>query len=83
MFIDKPLGISFGRGNDGSAYVIKVDASKGNIDDQVEVFLPFISPLPALHCTAQNLPMSYIMTCWWFTKSDTNLMSDVDRLATG
>lgn len=37
VFIDKPLGISFGRGNDGSAYVIKVDASKGNIDDQVEV----------------------------------------------
>lgn len=37
MFLQKPLGFSFGRGNDGGAYVTKVDEARGNIDEQVQV----------------------------------------------
>lgn len=37
VYISKPLGFSFGRGNDGGAYVTKLDSAKGNIDEQVQV----------------------------------------------
>jgi hypothetical protein len=35
--IEKPMGIRFGRGNDGAAYVLKSDARMGNTDDRVQV----------------------------------------------
>ena len=35
--LDKPVGLSFGRGNDSAAYVIAVDPKRGNIDERVEV----------------------------------------------
>eukprot|EP00471_Norrisiella_sphaerica_P004673 CAMPEP_0184487546 /NCGR_PEP_ID=MMETSP0113_2-20130426/10186_1 /TAXON_ID=91329 /ORGANISM="Norrisiella sphaerica, Strain BC52" /LENGTH=265 /DNA_ID=CAMNT_0026869901 /DNA_START=245 /DNA_END=1042 /DNA_ORIENTATION=+ len=35
--LEKPIGISFARGNDGKAYVIGIDPRKGNIDEKVEV----------------------------------------------
>lgn len=37
VFIQKPLGIRFGRGRDGGAYVTRVDKSTGNIDEKIEV----------------------------------------------
>lgn len=37
VFTVKPLGIRFGRGNDGMAYVVSVDKNQGNVDDQIEV----------------------------------------------
>ena len=33
----KPIGVKFGRGNDGGAYVTAVDAKLGNIDPQIKV----------------------------------------------
>ena len=39
VFIQKPLGIRFGRGNDAGAYVTRVDASAGNIDERIEARL--------------------------------------------
>lgn len=39
VFLQKPLGISFGRGRDGGAYVIRVDEARGNIDSRVQVLL--------------------------------------------
>lgn len=35
--LEKPLGIKFGRGNDGGAYVITVDPNIGNVDERVQV----------------------------------------------
>ncbi|GAB5367374.1 hypothetical protein AAMO2058_001224800 [Amorphochlora amoebiformis] len=35
--IEKPIGISFARGNDGRAYIIKLDERKGNLDPRCEV----------------------------------------------
>ena len=37
VFLDKPIGLSFGRGNDSAAYVIAVDPKRGTVDEQVEV----------------------------------------------
>lgn len=35
--LSKPLGVKFGRGNDGGCYVIYVDPKLGNIDERIEV----------------------------------------------
>ncbi len=35
--LSKPLGIKFGRGNDGGAYAIYVDPKLGNIDERIEI----------------------------------------------
>lgn len=35
--LDKPIGVSFARGNDGRAYIIKLDPRKGNLDERMEV----------------------------------------------
>lgn len=35
--LPKPIGVRFGRGNDGAAYVIKSDDALGNTDDRIEV----------------------------------------------
>merc|ERR1711998_126362 len=35
--LEKPIGLGFARGNDGRAYIIKVDPRKGNIDKTCEV----------------------------------------------
>ena len=37
VYLDKPIGLSFGRGNDSAAYVIAVDPKRGNVDERVEV----------------------------------------------
>ena len=37
VFIQKPLGIRFGRGRDAGAYVTRVDKTAGNIDERIEV----------------------------------------------
>ncbi len=36
LYLDKPIGIKFGRGNDGGVYVTKADPRLGNISDAVE-----------------------------------------------
>lgn len=35
--VEKPIGMSFARGNDGRAYIIKCDPKKGNLDERCEV----------------------------------------------
>ena len=35
--LDKPIGLKFGRGNDGGAYVTTVDENMGNVDDRIMV----------------------------------------------
>lgn len=35
--LSKPLGVKFGRGNDGGCYVIYVDPKLGNVDERIEV----------------------------------------------
>jgi hypothetical protein len=35
--LSKPLGIRFGRGNDGEAYVLESDKNLGNTDDRIQV----------------------------------------------
>lgn len=37
VFLQKPLGIKFARGNDGGAYVIRTDPTLGNTDPNVQV----------------------------------------------
>jgi len=37
VYLDKPLGLRFGRGNDGAAYVIENNAQAGNTDSRVMV----------------------------------------------
>ena len=52
VYVDKPLGISFGRGNDGAAYVTKLDAKRGNTDEQMEV--PACVPAYRFMCRQQR-----------------------------
>lgn len=35
VYLDKPIGVKFARGNDGAAYIARVDAKAGNIDAQI------------------------------------------------
>lgn len=35
--LQKPIGVKFGRGNDGGAYVIRTDPKLGNTDERIEV----------------------------------------------
>lgn len=37
VYLDKPLGLRFARGNDGSAYISKSDAKLGSTDERIEV----------------------------------------------
>lgn len=37
MYLNKPLGLRFQRGNDGGAYVIKSDPKLGSTDERIEV----------------------------------------------
>ncbi len=37
VFLPKPLGVRFTRGNDGGAYVVRTDAKLGSSDSQIEV----------------------------------------------
>ena len=37
--LPKPIGVKFGRGNDGAAYVLKSDPNLGNTDDKIQVRL--------------------------------------------
>ena len=66
VFIQKPLGIRFGRGRDAGAYVTRVDKTAGNIDERIEVrgtiahhtlscFDDHHSYASALPCTAVKL----------------------------
>jgi len=48
VFIQKPLGVRFGRGRDGGAYVTSVDKANGNIDERIEVPDPAFPLLPTL-----------------------------------
>ncbi len=38
--LKKPLGLKFGRGNDGEAYILASDSKLGNTDDRIEVTGP-------------------------------------------
>lgn len=33
--LDKPIGVKFARGNDGGAYVVRLDGKSGNIDERI------------------------------------------------
>jgi len=37
VYLDKPLGVRFSRGNDGGAYIVRTDAKLGSIDPNIEV----------------------------------------------
>jgi hypothetical protein len=36
VYLQKPLGVKFARGNDGGAYVSRSDASLGNTDPRIQ-----------------------------------------------
>ncbi|KAI7844917.1 hypothetical protein COHA_001565 [Chlorella ohadii] len=36
VYLDKPLGVKFARGNDGGAYVVRSDPKLGNTDSKIE-----------------------------------------------
>lgn len=48
MNLPKPIGVKFGRGNDGAAYVLKSDPNLGNTDEKIQVRPP--------HRTAPRTP---------------------------
>lgn len=51
--LPKPIGVRFGRGNDGGAYVIKSEEALGNTDERIAV-RPSSPPLRAClfsHCS--------------------------------
>ncbi len=57
VYLDKPLGVRFSRGNDGGAYVVRSDAKIGSTDPSIEVRgkpWPFLA-LSQLH-TRPSLP---------------------------
>ncbi len=37
VYLDKPLGLRFARGNDGGAYIIGINSRIGNVDDRIQV----------------------------------------------
>ena len=37
MNLPKPLGLKYGRGNDGGAYIIESSAKLGNTDPRIQV----------------------------------------------
>ena len=53
--LPKPIGVRFGRGNDGAAYVLKSDDALGNTDERIEVcgtFSPSASSFAVHHWDA-------------------------------
>jgi hypothetical protein len=52
--LPKPIGVRFGRGNDGGAYVIGSDASIGNTDEKIEA---------RVHCAASYCAAAHSCTC--------------------
>jgi hypothetical protein len=46
--LPKPLGIRFGRGNDGEAYVLQSDKNLGNTDDRIQVCSLASDHVPAI-----------------------------------
>ena len=37
VYLNKPLGVKFARGNDGGAYVVRTDATLGNTTADIQV----------------------------------------------
>ena len=47
VYLNKPLGVKFARGNDGGAYVVRSDATLGNTTDDIQVRAPgLVSTVP-------------------------------------
>lgn len=44
VYLDKPLGIRFARGNDGAAYIAGTDSRIGMTDERIEVRFLLSSP---------------------------------------
>lgn len=61
VFIQKPLGIRFGRGKDAGAYVTRVDKSAGNIDERIEVSQDMANETFQAHCSETSA--SYSISC--------------------
>ncbi len=53
VYLTKPLGLRFARGNDGAAYIVGSNPRVGDTDDQIEV-----GDLTAVTCEAAQRPVS-------------------------